>query len=84
MLGAPRERIRVCEAPATSTGMLDLYPTCMAFFAGDQNNFVVGSESGNIFTDQRHSRWVGGKSLFYYTYFHQMSKQVIMIILSYS
>ncbi|VDD80962.1 unnamed protein product [Mesocestoides corti] len=54
-LGAPRERIRVCETPSTPTGMFDLFPTCMDFFAGDQNNFVVGTEVGHIYTDQRHS-----------------------------
>ena len=56
MLGTPREHIRVCEPPSTPPGIFDPYPTCMAFFAGDQNNFVVGTESGDIYTDQRHSR----------------------------
>ncbi|KAM7536581.1 hypothetical protein Aperf_G00000088781 [Anoplocephala perfoliata] len=55
MLGAPREHIRLCENPDVPPGIFDLYATCMAFFAGDQNNFVVGTESGNIYTDQRHS-----------------------------
>ncbi|KAL5962389.1 Cytoplasmic dynein 1 intermediate chain 1 [Taenia solium] len=55
MLGAPREHIRVCENPSTPGSIFDLYPTCMAFFSGDQNNFVVGTESGGIYTDQRHS-----------------------------
>uniref|UniRef100_A0A0X3PSC6 Cytoplasmic dynein 1 intermediate chain 1 n=2 Tax=Schistocephalus solidus TaxID=70667 RepID=A0A0X3PSC6_SCHSO len=53
MLGEPREKLKVCDAP--SAGLLDVFPTCMAFFANDQNNYVVGSESGNIYTDQRHS-----------------------------
>ncbi|EUB55746.1 Cytoplasmic dynein 1 intermediate chain [Echinococcus granulosus] len=60
MLGAPREHIRVCEGSATPGSLFDLYPTCMAFFSGDQNNFVVGTESGSIYTDQRHSTVVTG------------------------
>nr|CDS25773.1 Dynein intermediate chain [Hymenolepis microstoma] len=55
MLGAPREHIRLCENPDIPPGIFDLYSTCMAFFSGDQNNFVVGTESGNVYTDQRHS-----------------------------
>ncbi|VDK31926.1 unnamed protein product [Dibothriocephalus latus] len=55
MLGEPREKVKVCDAP--SAGLMDVFPTCMAFFANDQNNYVVGSESGNIYTDQRHSRF---------------------------
>jgi len=53
MLGQPREKIKFSETAPSS--MFDLYPTCMAFFANDQNNFVIGSESGTIYTNQRHS-----------------------------
>lgn len=32
--------------------------TGMAFPAGEVNNFVVGSEEGNVYTASRHGRWV--------------------------
>lgn len=41
--------------------------TCMAFPAGDVNNFVVGSEEGTVYTASRHGRSVvSGSNYFMY------------------
>ncbi|CAH8613395.1 unnamed protein product [Schistosoma intercalatum] len=57
MLAQPREKSKVCEM--SSGGLLDLYPTCMSFFANDVNNYAVGAENGNAYCGQRHSSRTG-------------------------
>ncbi|VEL27841.1 unnamed protein product [Protopolystoma xenopodis] len=62
MLAQPREKTKICEK--ISGGLFDVYPTCMDFFANDVNNFAIGSENGNAYTEQRHSRSVIGSIRF--------------------
>jgi len=38
--------------------------TCASFLPGDVNNFVVGTEDGNVYTASRH-----GKYVYFYFYF---------------
>ncbi|VDP83538.1 unnamed protein product [Echinostoma caproni] len=57
MLAQPREKIKVCEM--SGSGLFDLYPTCMSFFANDVNNYAVGAENGNAYCGQRHSSRTG-------------------------
>ena len=32
--------------------------TCASFLPGDVNNFVVGTEDGNVYTASRHGKYV--------------------------
>lgn len=51
MLGALQKYIRICENIDVPPGIFDLYSTCMAFLSGNKNDFMMGSESGIIYTD---------------------------------
>ncbi|KAL3320689.1 Cytoplasmic dynein 1 intermediate chain 2 [Cichlidogyrus casuarinus] len=51
----PVEASRVLEC-ATSSGVHEISPTCMSFFANDVNNFALGADNNCAYTEQRHSR----------------------------